>query len=57
MENNSWKIMREGTFSPRISPSSNLHKKKNIRKEFFPFMKDIEKINLILNYQVLNRRI
>ena len=45
MENNSWKIMREGTFSPRISPSSNLHKKKNIRKEFFPFMKDIDKNN------------
>ena len=38
MENNSWKFMRRGTFSPRESIHSN--KKRNIRKEFFPFVKN-----------------
>ena len=45
MENNSWKMMRKSTFSPRISPSPNLQKKKNIRKEFFPFVKDSDRNN------------
>ena len=38
MENNSWKFMRRGAFSPRESIHSN--KKRNIRKEFFPFVKN-----------------
>ena len=41
MENNSWKIMRKSTFSPRETLREN--KKKNIRSEFLSFMKDTDK--------------
>ena len=41
MENNSWKIMRKSTFSPRETLREN--RKKNIRSEFLSFMKDTDK--------------
>ncbi len=43
MENDSWKIKRKNTFTERLSP--NFNKKKTIRKEFFSFMKNNDKVN------------